>query len=121
MTVIIKHLDSGNEYILLNAGLGASKSSLPSRVLNDLFTSDNSDKVMMLVACDVKGRIVWLRSNEIIVTEIDGKKPSEILPEIISTPVQPLLDSPYIEGEEQEQDFNEDFNEDSDEEDEDWI
>lgn len=113
MTIIIKHLDTGNEYILLSAGLETAKGSLPSRMLNDLFTSDNPDKIMMVAACDVQGRIVCLRSNDVIVTEIDGKHPSELLPEIIPAPAQAFLDSPDLEGEEGEKDF--------DEEDEDWV
>lgn len=59
MTIIVKHLDTGNEYILLGTGIGTEKSSLPSRVFSDLFTSDHPDKVMMITACDAKGRIVF--------------------------------------------------------------
>lgn len=119
MTIIIKHLDTGNEYILLSAGWGTAKSSLPSRVLNDLFTSDHPDKTMMIAACDVQGRIVWLKSNDVIVTEIDGKKPFEILPEIIPASFQPLLDSPDIDSdiEGEEKNLNEDFDEDEEE----WV
>lgn len=118
MTIIIKHLDTGNEYILLGIGLGEAKSSLPSRVLSDLFQGDNPDKAMMVTACDVQGQIVALNSNSIIVVEIDGKQPSEILPEILPTSAQPLLHNPKIED---EQELDEELDEDEDDEDEDWI
>lgn len=116
MSIILKHIPTGNEYIFLGTGLGAIKNSLPSRVLNELFPMDKPDTYMMIAACDAQGRIIWLDGEQVIVTEVEGKSPAEILPELVTTSSQTIQDN-LDENQEVEQDFNEDDFDDDD----DWI
>jgi hypothetical protein len=101
MTIIVKHKRSGNEYILLTASGEGDKNSLPSRFLNDLFPKEESENSCFLTLCDVKGNIFLAPANSFLVTEINGKKPSEILPELVTPP-------PTIRDFEEEDDFEED-------------
>ncbi|MBE9166551.1 hypothetical protein IQ238_03035 [Pleurocapsales cyanobacterium LEGE 06147] len=87
MTIIVKHKRTGNEYILLGMNGGGDRNSLPSRFLNDLFTKEAAENTCLVALCDARGNIFLSDANELIVTEIDGKKPSEILPE----PVPPVV------------------------------
>jgi hypothetical protein len=86
MTIIVKHKRTGNEYILLGMN-GGDRTSLPSRFLNDLFTKEAAEDTCLVALCDARGNIFFSSTDELTVTEIDGKKPSEILPE----PVPPVI------------------------------
>lgn len=93
MAIILQHLTNGNEYVFLGIGLEGLKTSIPSRVLGEFFAKDDPDKSKLIAACDSFGKIVWLSINDVIVVEVDGQKPSEILPEtIITTPSIPIPD-----------------------------
>ena len=131
MTTIVKHRKTGNEYILLGINQGGGKINLPSRFLNDLFTPEESANSTSVTVCDARGNIFIVYIDDLIVVEIDGQKPAEILPEIVTSTV----DDDF----EEEEDFesgdrpaaqatstvNTDSklpdNDDFDDEDEDWI
>lgn len=87
MTIIVKHKRTGNKYILLGINGEGDRNSLPSRFLNDLFTKETTENTCLVALCDARGNIFLSGADELIVTEIDGKKPSEILPE----PVPPVV------------------------------
>ncbi|MGV2830309.1 hypothetical protein [Myxosarcina sp. GI1(2024)] len=89
MTILVKHRTTGNEYILLavNALNGGGKINLPSRFLNDLFSQNETENYGLVTICDARGNIFLSYIDDLIVSEIDGKKPSEILPEIIVSSV----------------------------------
>lgn len=94
MTVIIKHITTNNEYILLGTNLNDNKSLLSTRFLDNLFAAE-TDKVpiAMVAACDAEGKILWLSADEVVVVEVDGDKPSELLPPpIIVTPPPPKVE-----------------------------
>jgi hypothetical protein len=82
MTIIVKHKRTGNEYILLGINGGENKTSLPSRFLNDIFTKEEPESYSTATLCDAKGNIFFSQINELIITEIEGKKPSELLPKV---------------------------------------
>lgn len=91
MAIILQHLTDGNEYIFLGIGLEGLKTSIPSRMLGELFSKDVPEKSTLIAACDSFGKIVWLNMNDVIIVEVDGEKPAEILPEtIITTPSLPI-------------------------------
>jgi hypothetical protein len=101
MTIIVRHKRTGNQYLLLGINGGGSKASLPSRFLNDLFTKEEPENPLMVTLCDARGNIFLSQIDEIVVTEIEGKKPSELLPEVANTSLV----------EELNQEFNDEFDE----------
>jgi hypothetical protein len=74
MATIIEHLETGNEYILLGVGLGVDPGNLSTRFLKTFLPNK-------VAVCDRTGQLFWLPSSEVIVVEIDGQKPTELLPE----------------------------------------
>jgi hypothetical protein len=93
MTIIIKHLKTGNEYLLLETSLSVDKTLNPSRFLGDFFPAEEEGKTITVAACDVQGRIFRFYAIEVVVITIDGKKLSELLPEAIATPTEVIVDN----------------------------
>ncbi len=87
MTIIVKHRRTGNEYIFLGINQAGGKINLPSRFLNDLFTQEEGENSTSVTVCDARGNIFIAYIDDLIVTEIDGQKPSEILPEVVTSTV----------------------------------
>jgi hypothetical protein len=83
MTILVKHRQTGNEYILLNISTFGTKNSMPVRLLEDFFPKNEAENSNLATICDVKGNIFVVGIANLIVTEIDGRKPAEILPEIV--------------------------------------
>jgi hypothetical protein len=83
MTILVKHRQTGNEYILLNISTFGTKNSMPVRLLEDFFPKNEAENANLATICDVKGNIFVVGIANLIVTEIDGRKPAEILPEIV--------------------------------------
>jgi len=86
MTTIVKHKRTGNEYILLGIN-GEGQKATPSRFLSEMFTQEKSETSCLATLCDIKGNIFLAYIDELIVTNIDGKKPIEILPEPVTASV----------------------------------
>ena len=80
MTTIVKHRKTGNEYILLGINGEANKAN-PSRFISELFAQEKAEVSCSATVCDVRGNIFLAYIDDLIVTEIDGKKPADILPE----------------------------------------
>ncbi|MGB5636639.1 MAG: hypothetical protein WBM44_22790 [Waterburya sp.] len=80
MNIIVKHSRTGNEYILLGINGEIDKAN-PSRFISELFNQEKSDVSCSVTVCDVQGNIFLAYIDDLIVTEIDGKKLTEILPE----------------------------------------
>lgn len=80
MTTIVKHRRTGNEYILLGINGEGSKVN-PSRFISELFNQEKSEVSYSATVCDVQGNIFLADIDDLVVTKIDGIKPSEILPE----------------------------------------
>jgi hypothetical protein len=112
MAIILQDINNGNEYVFLGIGVEGAKTSIPSRMLGELFAKDMPEKSTPIAACDSFGKIVWLNLNEVIVVEVDGEKPSDLLPEtLIPTPSADENASPV------EKSGSDEFPED----DEEWI
>jgi hypothetical protein len=88
MTTIVRHRRTGNHYIFLGIDRSGGKINLPSRFLNDLFTQEASEDAASVMLCDARGNIFLAYIDELIVTEIDGQKPSEILPQVATPTVE---------------------------------
>jgi hypothetical protein len=116
MTTIVKHRRTGNEYILLSIN-GETNKANPSRFISELFNQEKSEVSCSATVCDVRGNIFLAYVDDLVVTEIDGIKPAEILPEATSEALPEdasveVVQSPATEFD--EEDFEEDF-EDEDE------
>ena len=79
MATIVMHRDSGARYVLLGTGFGAFKASRPSVFFGNLLPTDESGELTMVAVCDSKGNIGWIHSEELIVVEVDGKAPAEMV------------------------------------------
>ena len=128
MTTIVKHRKTGNQYILIGLNGEGRKEASPSRFLSDLFTQEESEIACSVTICDVQGNMFLAYIDDLIVMEINGKKPSEILPEkaVVSTPSQvqsnDLDEDNEISSSYRKNPGNRDnFDDFEDDEEEDWI
>lgn len=86
MAIIVRHNTTGNYYLLIGTGLGADQALPSSRLLKNWLPAT-------VAVCDRQGEIFWLPAAEIVVTEVDGSSPTELLPEpeIILPPPEPEI------------------------------
>ena len=116
MTTIVRHKRTGNEYILLGIN-GEQNKTNPSRFINELFNSSQpkSEVSCSATVCDVQGNLFLAYINDLIVIEIDGIKPADVLPEpeYRSTPSDSYRQPVNFDDEELE---DEDFDDFEDEE-----
>jgi hypothetical protein len=117
MAIIVQHLVTGNEYLFLGVSGGEVRNLLPTKMLGDLFSSAEPDKSRSVTVCDDRGRILWFPVSEVIIIEVDGQKPDELLPEIIANPPIPL----QLDGENKLNNPESEENIDEFAEDDDWI
>jgi hypothetical protein len=80
MTTIVRHRRTGNQYILLGINGEANKAN-PSRFISELFNQEKSEVSCSATVCDVQGNIFLAYIDDLVVVEINGIKPAEILPE----------------------------------------
>lgn len=117
MTTIVRHKRTGNEYILLSI-TGETNKANPSRFLSELFEREKSEGSCLATICDVRGNLFLAYIDELVVTEIDGKKPADILPE---PTVEPVVNNVYADGDlndfESDELLEEEFDRDEDEDD----
>lgn len=102
MTTIVKHRRTGNQYILLGIN-GEINQVNPSRLISELFNQEKSELSYSATVCDVQGNIFLADIDDLVVIEIDGIKPSEMLPETNHQAVESKVgQSPYPEWDDQE-------------------
>ena len=88
----------------------------PSRFISELFNQEKSEISCSATVCDVKGNMFLAYIDDLVVVEIDGIKPAEILPETTSQTVKDgwrsrsveVVQSPASEFEEEFEDEDED-------------
>jgi len=81
MAIIVRHKQTGVDYILVGTGFGAYKSSRPDTVLGQLSPVEDYGEMEMVAVCDSEGRLFWARSQDVYVVEVDGQTPSDVLRE----------------------------------------
>lgn len=118
MTIIVQHRRTGNSYILLGI-TGEIDQGKPSRFISELFNQEKSEASRSATVCDVQGNIFLAYIDDLVVTEIDGKKLTEILPKATYDSVS--RDSYHEETTEFTNDLNHDFDNDQELEDEDFV
>jgi hypothetical protein len=82
MAIIVRHNTTGNYYLLIGTGLGADQALPSSRLLKNWLPAT-------VAVCDRLGEIFWLPAAEIVVTEVDGSSPTDLLPEPEMPPSAP--------------------------------
>ena len=83
MATIVRHRRTGNEYILLSINGEANKTN-PSRFINELFNPEKAETSSSATVCDSQGNLFLAYIDDLIVTEIDGQKPADLLPEAVN-------------------------------------
>ena len=101
MVTVVRHRKTGNEYILLGIN-GEGNKATPSRFISELFAQEKSEVSTSATVCDVRGNIFLAYIDDLIVTEIDGIEPANIL----SEPIPPVPNDAYRE---QPRDFEEEL------------
>lgn len=79
MAVIVKHKESGDQYILLGAGFGAYFASRPSLVFGNLAPTEDSGSVPIVAVCSSEGAIGFLDPDDVEVVSVDGKHPNQLV------------------------------------------
>jgi hypothetical protein len=82
MATIAVHRESGTKYVVLGGSIRMFTPSHPLAVAgrrNRELESPKPVAVTMIALCDAEGTIVWFRSEEMLVTEVDGASPSALL------------------------------------------
>lgn len=80
MATIVVHKRTGLRYVLIGTGFGAYKSQSPSFFGGTLFPSEDEGENPVAAVSDAEGNILWMLTEELIVTEVDGKPVAEWLP-----------------------------------------
>lgn len=78
MATIVEHLKSGNRYILMGTGFGIYKSSRSGSGLN-LTAVEEENHFHLVAVCDRQGEIRWFYSDDLVVLEVDGVRPEDLL------------------------------------------
>ena len=79
MATIVRHISSGQRYILLGTGFGAYKATRPSLFFGNWAPAEETGQVTTVAVCNAQGQIGWIHSDELEVVEVDGVAPGELL------------------------------------------
>ena len=82
MTAVAVHRESGTKYVVLGGGVRMFTPTHPmsgSGPRKAGLETPKSVPVTMMAVCDAEGTIVWFRSDELLVIEIDGVSPVAVL------------------------------------------
>ncbi len=83
MATLAVHRESGTKYIVMGGGIRMFVPGLvaSARPLRDPAAREAAKPlpVTMVMACDSAGTIVWFRSEELVVVEVDAATPAAIL------------------------------------------
>ena len=79
MATTVRHIESGEKYVLLGTGFGAFKATRPSLFFGNWAPAEEAGQVTMVAVCNNQGQIGWVHSDELQVVEVDGKSPTELL------------------------------------------
>lgn len=79
MATIVKHIETGKQYILLGTGFGAYRATRPSLFFGNLAPAEDEGEVSVIFVCNSEGKVGWVQSEEVQVVEIDGAAPAQLL------------------------------------------
>ncbi len=78
MAILVEHKKSQNRYILLGTGFSIYKSARNNPVW-ELIQTEEEDDVNLVAVCDHTGEIKWFYSEDLIVIEVDGVQPYDLI------------------------------------------
>lgn len=70
--IVVKHIKTGERFILIGTGLGMYKSSRPGALGGSLAPVEEKGAKAAVAVCDRHGNIRWVSSRLLQVVEIDG-------------------------------------------------
>ncbi len=83
MATLAVHRESGTKYIVVGGGIRmfSPRAAGSARPLRDPAAREAASPVpvAMVMVCDDAGVLVWFRSEELLVVEVDGSTPAAIL------------------------------------------
>jgi hypothetical protein len=79
MVTIVKHEPTGKKYVLIGTGYGAYKTGKPPVFVANRLPVEDSGTIKMASVSNEKGEIFWLPTDELIIVEINGMSPEQIL------------------------------------------
>ena len=82
MTAVAVHRESGTKYVVLGSGVRMFTPTHPIAGSGQRKVGLETPKavpVTMMAVCDAEGTILWFRSDELLVIEIDGVSPVAVL------------------------------------------
>ncbi|ERT09704.1 hypothetical protein M595_0327 [Lyngbya aestuarii BL J] len=78
MATIVEHQKSGKRYIVMGTGFGIYKSAR-NNAFFEWAVVEEEDNYHLVAVCDRKGKIKWFYSDDLVVVEVDGKPPEDLL------------------------------------------
>ena len=79
MAVIVQHAQTGQKYVLVGAGYGAYRATRPSLFFGNWAPTEEEGRIEVVAVCGADGRIGWAFSKDLVVVEVDGKAPADLL------------------------------------------
>ena len=76
--IIVRDKNTCRKYILLGTGYGAYKAVSPSFFGGKFLPHEEEGILQTVAVCNKSGDIIWYKSSELQVVEIDGIKVSDI-------------------------------------------
>lgn len=78
MATIVEHKETGKRYIVMGTGFGVYKSAR-NNAFFQWAVMEEEDNYHLVAVCDRKGNIKWFYSEDLVVVEVDGGKPSDLV------------------------------------------
>ena len=75
MAVIIKHKESGEEFIVIGSGFAATDYAGKTKIEPN---ENEKERYPLLCVCNKKGNIGWVYSEDYKVVLVDGETPEDI-------------------------------------------
>ena len=79
MAVIVEAKKTGKRYVLVGTGFGAYKATNPSVLFGRLLRYEEEGQAALVAICDQEGNIRWSHSDDLLVVDVDGHSPDELL------------------------------------------
>ena len=80
MAVIVTHVPSNKDFVLIGTGFGAFQSKKPNWLMGDFMADTSQGQFAMVCVCTKDGRIQWVDSEQVVVKSVDGKPVGDLLP-----------------------------------------
>ena len=79
MATILRHLESGRQYILVGTGLGMFRSVKPHWFFGNIGQEKQEGVHPCVAVADASGKLRWFDSEDLELVSVDGLSPAEAL------------------------------------------